>query len=73
MEVLNLASNEITSLPPEIGDLGNLESLHLDENKLDDLPKEAQQYVRFLEDLGGVPVSVVGVGPAREQSIPVTA
>jgi adenylosuccinate synthase len=41
--------------------------------ELDDLPKEAQQYVRFLEELGGVPVSVVGVGPAREQSIPVTA
>src|SRR5262245_6407294 len=39
--------------------------------ELDDLPKEAQQYVRFLEELGGVPVSVVGVGPAREQSIPV--
>jgi adenylosuccinate synthase len=35
----------------------------------DDLPKEAQGYVRFLEELGGVPVSVVGVGPAREQSL----
>jgi adenylosuccinate synthase len=39
----------------------------------DDLPKEAQRYVRFVEELGGVPVSIVGVGPAREQSIPVTA
>ena len=36
----------------------------------DDLPKEAQGYVRFLEELGGVRVSVVGVGPAREQSLP---
>jgi adenylosuccinate synthase len=35
----------------------------------DDLPKEAQRYVRFLEELGGVPVSIVGVGPAREQSL----
>jgi adenylosuccinate synthase len=35
----------------------------------DDLPKEAQGYVRFLEELGGVPVSVVGVGPARDQSL----
>jgi adenylosuccinate synthase len=41
--------------------------------ELDDLPKEARQYVRFLEELGGVPVSVVGVGPAREQSVPVVA
>jgi adenylosuccinate synthase len=38
----------------------------------DDLPKEAQRYIRFVEELGGVPVSIVGVGPAREQSIPVT-
>jgi adenylosuccinate synthase len=36
----------------------------------EDLPKEAQTYVRFLEELGGVPISVVGVGPAREQSLP---
>jgi adenylosuccinate synthase len=36
-----------------------------------DLPKEAQGYVRFLEELSGVPVSVVGVGPAREQSLTV--
>jgi adenylosuccinate synthase len=35
----------------------------------DDLPKEAQGYVRFLEELGGLPVSVVGVGPARDQSL----
>ena len=46
----------------------------LDEvRSFDDLPKEAQQYVRFLEDLGGVPISIVGVGPAREQSLPVSA
>jgi adenylosuccinate synthase len=36
----------------------------------EDLPKEAQSYVRFLEELGSVRVSVVGVGPAREQSLP---
>jgi adenylosuccinate synthase len=36
-----------------------------------DLPAEARSYVRFIEEVGGVPVSVVGVGPAREQSVPV--
>ncbi|MGE5226171.1 MAG: adenylosuccinate synthase [Planctomycetaceae bacterium] len=36
-----------------------------------DLPKEAQAYVRALEELGRVPVSIVGVGPAREQSLEV--
>jgi adenylosuccinate synthase len=44
-----------------------------DARAFDDLPKEAQQYVRFLEELGGVPISIVGVGPAREQSVPVVA
>ena len=37
----------------------------------EDLPKEARTYVQRLEELVGVPVSVVSVGPAREQSLPV--
>ena len=53
-------------LPGWDGELGEA-------REFDDLPKEAQQYVRILEDLGGVPVSIVGVGPAREQSVPVIA
>ena len=38
----------------------------------EDLPKNARAYVRRIEELVGVPVSVVSVGPAREQSLPVT-
>jgi adenylosuccinate synthase len=53
-------------LPGWDGDLGEV-------HVFEDLPKEAQGYVRFLEELGGVHVSVIGVGPAREQSVPVTA
>ena len=37
----------------------------------EDLPKQAQAYVRRMEALVGVPVSVVSVGPAREQSLPI--
>jgi adenylosuccinate synthase len=37
------------------------------------LPSAAQAYVRRIEELGGVPVSVVSVGPSREQSLPVPA
>jgi adenylosuccinate synthase len=37
----------------------------------EDLPKNAQAYVRRIEELIGVPVIVVSVGPAREQSLPV--
>jgi len=37
----------------------------------EELPKQAQEYVRRMEELVGVPVSIVSVGPAREQSLPV--
>jgi adenylosuccinate synthase len=51
---------ELPGWADELGDVRSFE----------DLPKEAQAYVRFLEELGGVRISVVGVGPAREQSLP---
>jgi len=35
----------------------------------DDLPKGARDYVETIEHLTGVPVTVVSVGPGREQSI----
>jgi adenylosuccinate synthase len=36
-----------------------------------DLPASAQDYVRRLEELTGVPIRVVSVGPAREQTLEV--
>ncbi len=35
-----------------------------------DLPANAQRYVRALEELSGAPFCGIGVGPGREQSIP---
>jgi adenylosuccinate synthase len=37
----------------------------------EDLPKPAREFVHRVEELVEVPVSVVSVGPAREQSLPV--
>jgi len=34
-----------------------------------DLPKPAQDYVLFIEEVGGVPVDIVSVGPDREQTL----
>ena len=34
-----------------------------------DLPEEARAYVRFIEKLTGLPVSMVSVGPERSQII----
>jgi adenylosuccinate synthase len=37
--------------------------------RIEDLPDAAREYVRFIEAFSGVHVSIVGVGPAREQTI----
>ncbi|NYJ03011.1 adenylosuccinate synthase [Nocardioides thalensis] len=36
---------------------------------LEDLPKNAQSYVQALEEMSGARMSVVGVGPEREQAV----
>lgn len=38
---------------------------------LDQLPANARAYVRYLEEISGAPVSAVGVGPERDQTISV--
>ncbi len=36
---------------------------------LADLPKTAQAYVTALEEMSGAPISVIGVGPGRDQTV----
>ena len=38
----------------------------------EDLPENARQYFRRIEELAGVPISLVSVGPGREQTIKLT-
>ena len=38
-------------------------------NKFDELPVEARQYVLRIEELTGVPVTLLAVGPGRDQTI----
>ena len=37
--------------------------------KLSDLPANAQAYIAFLEKISGAPMSAIGVGPGRDQTI----
>jgi adenylosuccinate synthase len=37
--------------------------------KESDFPKELTDYIRFIEAETGVPISIVSVGPDREQTI----
>nr|WP_206442371.1 adenylosuccinate synthase [Streptomyces boncukensis] len=39
----------------------------------DDLPKNAQAYVTSLEELSGAPVSAIGVGPGRDETIEINS
>ena len=40
-----------------------------DARKISDLPVNAQNYIKFLEEISGAPMSAVGVGPGRDQTI----
>ncbi|HEX6921923.1 MAG TPA: adenylosuccinate synthase [Actinomycetes bacterium] len=35
----------------------------------EDLPKNAQQYVRAVEEMSGAPISAIGVGPGRDETV----
>jgi adenylosuccinate synthase len=37
--------------------------------KLSDLPTNAQNYIKFLEEISGAPMSAIGVGPGRDETI----
>jgi adenylosuccinate synthase len=37
--------------------------------RFDDLPAEARDFVRFVQELAGVPITFIGVGPGREQTV----
>ncbi len=37
--------------------------------KVEDLPKTAQTYVKALEEMSGAPISAIGVGPGRDQTV----
>jgi adenylosuccinate synthase len=37
--------------------------------RMDDLPTEARDFVRFVQGLAGVPITFLGVGPGREQTV----
>lgn len=37
--------------------------------KLSDLPKEAQEYLNYIEDFLKIPISLISIGPGREETI----
>ncbi|HKJ36697.1 MAG TPA: adenylosuccinate synthase [Solirubrobacterales bacterium] len=60
--VLHHASAEYEELPGWSEDIGDVRSL-------EDLPAAARDYLDYISEFAGVPVKLIGVGPARDQVI----
>src|SRR5688500_8514803 len=60
--ILHTAEPEYEELPGFDADIGDARSE-------DDLPREARDYLQFISDYVGVPIRLVGVGPARDQVV----
>ena len=60
--VLHHTTAELTELPGWSEDLGECRSLS-------DLPAAAREYLQYIAENIGAPVTLVGVGPGREQII----
>jgi adenylosuccinate synthase len=60
--VLHHAAGEYEEMPGFVEDISECRSEH-------ELPTAARDYLRFVAEFVGVPIALVGVGPAREQVI----
>jgi adenylosuccinate synthase len=60
--ILHTASPEYEELPGWEGDITGCRSE-------DDLPREARDYLAAISDYAGTPISLVGVGPGRDEVI----
>ena len=69
----------IDDYPAQIGDLADMTPVYeelpgweediMGRTDYDNLPTEAQQYVRFIEEYVGIPVTIVSNGPAPEHTV----
>jgi len=69
IENLPYHQSELHRATPIYEELPGWETDCSDAKTLEDLPARARDYVLFLAELGGVPVSYVGVGPERLQTV----
>ncbi len=60
---------EVESLVPEFTEFTGWEEDLSEIDSIDGLPVQCQDYIKAIEDLSGVPVEIVSVGPGREQTI----
>ncbi|MBG93232.1 MAG: adenylosuccinate synthase [Chloroflexi bacterium] len=74
-----LNGKRVTALPAEVNEASNLVPIYEEMpgwsedvssvRNINDLPREAIQYVRRIEQLVGAPIDMISVGPERDQAI----
>jgi adenylosuccinate synthase len=45
------------------------EAKNIARSGLEALPEQARQYLKFIENKAGVPISIVSIGPGRDETI----
>ena len=60
---------ELESASPVHEELDGWDDELSDIKNYDDLPENAKKYIKRLEKLVGVPISIVSIGPKRSQTI----
>ncbi len=75
----DLDGRRIDTVPARIEELSRVQPVYeklegwrtttVDARTPDDLPRQAREYIAFLQEQVGAPITKVGVGPAREQLV----
>lgn len=69
IEIAPDSADRLQQFTPVYENLPNWTEEISDIRKFEDLPENAQSFVKFIEDKTGVPVKMIGVGPERSQVI----
>lgn len=69
LEVSPDAAYKIEQSTPVYEELPTWQGDVSDVRRFQDLPKNARNYIHFIEEAAGLPVSMIGVGPRRDQVI----
>ena len=63
--------NDVEKCKPVYEELKGWESIDKDACKISDLPKEAREYLKFIENKLGIPYALISIGPGRTETIEV--
>ena len=71
-EELRICADELARVRPIYDAVPGWRDSTVDARRAEDLPNRALDYLRFIADEVGVPISLVGVGPRRDQIVPLS-